>query len=106
MNGLNSSEGDEAQLTVQGNVKLGVDLLDPERSDSMKRIGDGQVAVFDGGYLLAGEGAEKALDLRSDKMSLCFRFRNNSGGGDAPLLSRTVPNDQQRGPSEAKQQKI
>ena len=94
MNGLNSSEGDESQLTVQGNVKLGVDLLDTERSDSMQRLGDGQVAVFDGGYLLAGEGAEQALDLRGDKMSLCFRFRNTSGCADAPLLSRNVPNDQ------------
>jgi len=80
-------------LTAQGDVKLGVDLLDTKRSDSMQRLGDGQVAVFDGGYLLAGEGAEKALDLRGDKMSLCFRFRNNSGCGDAPLLARNVPDD-------------
>ena len=91
MNGLNSSEGDESQLTGQGNVKLGVDLLDTERSDSMQRPGDGQVAVFDGGYLLAGEEAEKALDLRSDMIELGMKMSWSSAGGPEALSGRSEP---------------
>ena len=82
-----------ARLTVRGNVKLGVGLEGPEREASLRRGGDGQVAEFGGGYLIAGEKAAEALHLKGDKMTFCIRVRDPAGKWDAPLFARHAPSD-------------
>jgi hypothetical protein len=86
--------GERTRLTVQGNVKLGVNLEGPERGASLRRGGDGRVAEFDGGYLIAGEKAAEALRLDGDKMTFCMRVRNSSDQWAAPLFARHAPDDE------------
>jgi len=88
------ARGERARLTVQGNVNLGVNLKGPEREASLRRGGDGRVAEFGGGYLLAGEEEAEALHLSGDKMTFCIRLRDPTGKWDAPLFARHAPNDE------------
>jgi beta-fructofuranosidase len=85
---------ERARLTIHDSVSLGVDLVGPERSASLRRGGDGRVAEFDGGYLIAGEEAAEPLHLRGDKMTFCIRLRDPAGKWDAPLFARHAANDQ------------
>ena len=86
--------GERARLAIQGNVNLGVNLDGPERESSLRRGGDGRVAEFGGGYLIAGQGAAEALHLSGDKMTFCIRLRDSAGKWDAPLFARHAPNDE------------
>jgi beta-fructofuranosidase len=81
-------------LTVHGNVRLGVNLKGSEREASLRRGGDGRVAQFGGGYLIAGEKAAEALRLGGDKMTFCIRLRDPAGKWNAPLFSRYAPKDE------------
>ena len=82
-----------AGIHIHGDVKLGVPLRGADLKASLERGGDGKVAEFQGGYLLAGqEGA--APDLSGKKeMTLCLRLRDPKGAWDTPLLSRAAPGD-------------
>jgi hypothetical protein len=86
-----------AGIRIHGDVKLGVPLRSVERDASLIRFGDGKVAEFQGGYLLAGqEGA--APDLSGKKqMTLCLRVRDPEGKWDTPLLSLEAPEDRYAG---------
>jgi hypothetical protein len=88
-----SHAGELVQLTVQGSVKLGVDLGGAEGKASLRRGGDGKVAEFGGGYLIAGGDDVEALQLSGDKMTFCIRLRDPAGKWDAPLFARSDPND-------------
>jgi len=83
-----------ADLTVRGNVQLGTDLDEPAREASLRRGGDGRVAEFGGGYLIAGKEAAKALRLSGDQMTFCIRLRDPAGKWGVPLFARHAPNDE------------
>ena len=85
--------GHRAGLTVHGKVRLGVALDGAERDASRRRGGDGSVAEFRGGYLIAGKDATKALQLAGDKMTFCIRLRNPKGKWGTPLFARNAPDD-------------
>jgi len=85
---------ERARLTVRDNVKLGVNLEGSEREASLRRGGDGRVAEFGGGYLIAGEGAAEAIHVSGDKMTFCIRLRDPAGKWDSPLFARHAPNDE------------
>ena len=89
----NGRASENARLTVEGDVKLGVPLEGPAREASLRRGGDGRVAEFDGGYLVAGQEAAEPLQLRGDKMTFCIRLRDPSGKWDVPLFSRHAAAD-------------
>jgi hypothetical protein len=80
-------------IWIHGEVKLGVPLRGAEREASLRRGGDGKVAEFHGGYLLAGqEGA--SLDLSGKKqMTLCLRVKDPEGKWNTTLLSRQAPEE-------------
>ena len=82
------------QLALRGDVAVGVPLEGADRKASLARGGDGHVAQFDGGYLIAGEGAPEALHLSGDKMTFCIRLRDLAGKWDAPLFARHAPDDE------------
>ncbi|MDE0228500.1 MAG: hypothetical protein OXJ62_06565 [Spirochaetaceae bacterium] len=73
-------------MASRGAVRLGVPLYGAERKASLARGGNGTVAKFAGGYLLAA--APGGAGLRGDAMSLCRRVRDPTGRWDAPLLAR------------------
>jgi hypothetical protein len=83
----------QAGIQIHGNVKLGVPLHGVEREASLRRGGDGKVAEFHGGYLLAGKEGP-TLDLSGKKqMTLCLRVRDPEGKWDTPLVAREAPED-------------
>ena len=82
------STGTNGALQVQGKVKLGVELTGAERDASLRRGGDGRVAQFDGGWLVAGKGAHEALNLTGPALTICLRLRDPSGRWAAGLLSK------------------
>lgn len=94
MAGQDDQAGERARLTVHGTVDLGVNLAGPEREASLRRGGDGRVAEFGGGYLIAGKEAAEVLQLSGDKMTFCIRLRDPAGKWDTPLFSRHAPNDE------------
>jgi beta-fructofuranosidase len=81
------------QVSVHGNIQLGVELNDSEHEASLIRGGDGKVANFEGGYLIAGNEVEEALQLKGDKLTICIRLRDTAGRWDTPLFSRMTPDD-------------
>ena len=94
MGDLDESTGIKCPLTIVGDVEVGVELQDVEREASLRRGGDGKVARFNGGYLMAGRDAGKALDLTGKKeMTLGIRLRDPEGRWDAPLFARYDPED-------------
>jgi hypothetical protein len=80
-------------LTVMGNVRLGVELSGLERQVSLLRGGDGRVAEFRGGYLVAGAAGRDALRISGKFMSLYIRVRDPQGKWNAPLIGRLAPHD-------------
>ena len=92
MSDLGDSAG-ESPLTVHGDVKLGVELGGAERDASLKRGGDGYVAEFHGGYVIAGQDADPELSLTGKEMTVCIRLQNPSGDWNSPLFGRYDGND-------------
>ena len=88
MSDLNDSAGDNSALTVHGDVSVGVELTGRDREASLKRGGDGRTAVFNGGYLSAGQGADGELNLTGSEMTVCVRLRDPSGAWNAPLFGK------------------
>jgi len=93
MDGDDGAAAAGVRLTVRGKVRLGVELEGAEREESLRRGGDGRAAEFDGGYLVAGEGATEALRLSGDRMTLCLRYKTLPGGPNVPLFARNAPHD-------------
>jgi len=89
----NAQAADNVRLTIKGDVRLGVPLEGSGRDASLRRGGDGRVAQFDGGYLVAGEEATAPLQLRGDKMTFCIRLRDPSGTWNVPLFAKHDPDD-------------
>ena len=84
---MSGSDGETAPaLAIQGAVQLGVPLHGAVREASLARGGNGTVAQFAGGYLLAA--APDGAGLRGAEMSLCMRLRDPTGRWDAPLFAR------------------
>lgn len=90
----NSESSKHPPLTVYGNVRLGVSLKGSEREASICRGGDGQVAEFKGGYLIAGAEATDALHISGNKMTFYMRLRDLAGKWDVPLFTRQAPKDE------------
>jgi len=84
---------EQSRLKVYGDVKLGVELKGSEREASLRRGGDGGIAVFEGGYLVAGEKAADPLPLGGDQMTFCMRVRLGPRPWTVPLFGRHAPND-------------
>ena len=89
MDDLNESSGINCPLKAIGNVTVGVELPDTERENSIRRGGDGKIAHFNGGYLIAGQDSDKTIDLTGKKeMTLCIRLYDPEGNWNAPIFSR------------------
>ena len=88
MSDLSDSAGDNSALTVVGDVRMGVELTGKDREASLRRGGDGRAAVFNGGYLSAGQGADGELNLTGQEMTMCIRLCDPSGAWDAPLFGK------------------
>jgi hypothetical protein len=80
-------------VAVRGNAQVGVALTGAEREESLRRGGDGQVAVFDGGYLAVGETAGPVTLSGDKEMTLCLRIRDTTGSWDQPLLAEARPSE-------------
>ena len=90
-----SADGAGSQrLTIHDRVQLGVHLEGPDREASLRRGGDGQVAEFDGGYLIVGDKAAQPLRLTGDRMTFCMRVRATAGQWNAPLFARQASDDE------------
>lgn len=87
MSDLSDSTG-KIPLAVHGDVKLGVKLEKADRDASLKRGGDGCVAEFHGGYIVAGQDADPGLSLTGKEMTICIRLQNPSGKWNSPLFGR------------------
>ena len=85
---LNDSAGDNCPLTIHGDVEVGAALTGAAREDSMTRGGDGYAAEFKGGYLIAGQDAEGAVNLSGKAMTFCIRMRDPLGRWNSPLFGR------------------
>ncbi len=84
----NDSAGKNSALLPHGNVQGGVELSGDDREASIRRGGDGRVAVFQGGYLSAGQGEGGELNLAGKVLSLCLRVKIPEGTRDTPLFSK------------------
>ncbi len=89
----NGPLAENARLTVEGKVELGVGLEGMDREASLCRGGDGIVAQFDSGYLVAGKNGAEPIHLRGEKMTFCIRLRDPSGKWKVPLFARKTPDD-------------
>lgn len=78
---------DQNDLEIINDVTVGVELQGVEREASLCRGGDGKVAHFNGGYLIAGQ--DKKIDLSGKKeMTLCIRLCDTKGGWNSPIFAR------------------
>lgn len=83
-------------LKITGDVAIGVELQGDDREDSLQRGGDGKVAHFNGGYLIAGQASENPLSLDGKKeMTLCIRLCDPEGRWDAPLFASCDSKEEQ-----------
>ncbi|MHB0959121.1 MAG: LamG-like jellyroll fold domain-containing protein [Pirellulaceae bacterium] len=87
MDGAHRASGPSSDLVSHGQVRLGVELQGEEREASLCRGGDGRVAVFEEGYLVAGNAPGRPALDGSREMTLCMRIRDPRGSWDSPLLS-------------------
>ena len=85
--------GCDAKLTPVGHVTVGVELAGAEKDASLRRGGDGRVAVFDGGHLVAG-ASDDAVQLAGNEMTLCIRLLDTSGAWKTSLFSKDDPDDE------------
>ena len=78
----------KSDLTLVGNVTLGLKLGGAELQDSLAGGNDGLVAQINGGYLDAGQGADGVLNLTGSALTVSVRLRNPSGAWEFPLFSK------------------
>jgi hypothetical protein len=93
MGGVKGGAKKTGKLTCQGEVKFGLELQGDEREASLRRGGDGRVAEFRGGYLIASGRDGQPLELTDSEMTLCLRVRDPGGKWDTPLFARQDPGD-------------
>ncbi|MCK9414713.1 MAG: hypothetical protein M0Q53_20600 [Prolixibacteraceae bacterium] len=91
MGDAKNKTGKGGLITTIGDVKLGVKLNNGELKTTPKQFSDGNVAVFEGGYLVVGN---KQIQLTGKDMTLSMRFLNQSNGNDIPLLAKNNANDE------------
>lgn len=85
--------GEHEAIQTYGQVRAGVPLHGAERDASVARGGDGKVAEFRGGYLVAGD-PHSPLDLSGKKqMTLAIRVRTDEPSWAAPLIGFNNPGD-------------
>jgi hypothetical protein len=84
-------------LKIVGQVKLGAGLSQAETEQSLRRGGDGKVAVFSGGHLVAGSKSGEPLRLDGKAMTFYMRLRDPLGKWDVPLFSRDDKDDKLSG---------
>lgn len=85
---LKDSAGKHRELSVDGKVKLGLELTGVEREASLRRGGDGYVAEFNGGFLSTTQGVENELTLSGKEITLCVRICDPAGEWSAPVFSK------------------
>jgi len=93
MGGVKGGAKNTGRLTCQGEVQLGLELQGDEREASLRRGGDGRVAEFRGGYLVATNRDGQPLELTGSEMTLCLRVCDPEGKWDTPLFARQDPGD-------------
>ena len=76
------------ELKIVGAVTLGVQLEGKEFSDSQVSGNDGRVARLDGGYLDAGQGTDRMLNLSGSALTVSVRLRSPAGAWGLPLFSK------------------
>ena len=74
-----------SQLSLAGDVEVGVKLEGEDSQASLARGGDGQVARFRGGYLTANSATPIRLD--GQNASICVRLRDASSAWKSPVFS-------------------
>ena len=82
--------GDEADLQVNGDVRLGVELDEVDAEASQARGGDGLAARFERGHLVAGDDS---LCLTGSEMTFCARVSGLGNAPDAALFARDDRDD-------------
>ena len=87
-------DGQDPHLAIKGQVAMGMDLSGPRRQASIKRGGDGKVASFKGGYIVAAKEAAEPLRVTGDEMTFCIRVCDQTGRWDVPLFARHAPEDE------------
>jgi len=88
MNDRQDAAGKNSALTVHGQVRLAVALEGEERAASLARHGDGRAAVFEGGWLSAGQGIDDELNLKGRCLTIALRLRDPSGQWRYPIFSK------------------
>jgi hypothetical protein len=88
MDDAKNASGKGGPLTVQGDVQLGVALTGADREASLRRGGDGRVAQFNGGWLVAGRSGDQRLAVHGKTMTLCLRVRAADGKWNSPLVAK------------------
>ena len=83
---------DDADLKVIGNVKVGIALEGDELAASLARDGDGKVARFEGGRLLAGD-AKPVLKGMQD-FTFYLRLKSEGDGLHGTVLAQRQPGRQ------------
>lgn len=79
-------------LKAVGNIIVGMELQGMEFEASLRRGGDGKVAHFNGGYLIADQN--RKIDLSEKKeMTLCIRLCDTEGNWDSPIFARYDTDD-------------
>ncbi len=77
---LHDQAGADSALEVRGKVELGVPLDEQAQHESKARGGDGKAARLSGdGWLSAGDGHNRELQLQGDKCTVLMRLQATAG---------------------------
>ncbi len=83
-------------LRVRGDVRTGVALSTAEQASSLQRGGDGQVAIFQGGYLET-DGEHCLANITGKSLTLCARFRTTQSDRGVALVGWKTKGDRYAG---------
>jgi len=89
----NEASGRFEPLSAQGDVKLGVALTGAERNASLQCGGDGQAALFNGGYFRAISKDNRRFQLEGKTMTLVIRLQDSDGRWTSPLFAKDASQD-------------
>ncbi len=89
-----SPNGKGGPISAVGKVTLGVPLTGADLEMALQRGRSGKVAVFNGGYLKAGDEKSQTPNLNGSKeTTLCMRMRDPEGAWNLPIFSNDDPNN-------------